>query len=96
MDSTASGVGSLLLLAVMIAVSGLIVGALARWFMPGPDPMSWMRTILLGLGGSFIGGIATALLRIDPEKQSWLALILSVAGALFLLWFGRRRRSTVT
>ena len=35
-------------------VVGLIVGALARWFTPGEQPMGWIMTILLGIGGSLL------------------------------------------
>ncbi len=35
-------------------VSGLIIGALARFFYPGAVQMGWVATILLGVGGGFI------------------------------------------
>jgi len=34
---------------------GLIVGAIAKFLMPGRDPGGWIVTILIGLAGSFIG-----------------------------------------
>jgi uncharacterized membrane protein YeaQ/YmgE (transglycosylase-associated protein family) len=36
--------------------SGFIIGALARWAVPGPDPMPIWLTTFFGLGGSAIGG----------------------------------------
>ena len=48
---------SLIAFIIVLAVSGLIIGALARLALPGPDPMSIPATIALGLGGTFIGGI---------------------------------------
>ena len=42
---------------VILAVFGLIVGALARLALPGPDPMGILATIGLGLAGSFVGGL---------------------------------------
>jgi uncharacterized membrane protein YeaQ/YmgE (transglycosylase-associated protein family) len=36
---------------------GLVAGALARLLVPGRDPMGWIGTILLGLVGSFVGGL---------------------------------------
>ena len=39
-----------------LAVSGLVVGALARFAVPGPDPMPIWATIGFGLVGSFVGG----------------------------------------
>jgi uncharacterized membrane protein YeaQ/YmgE (transglycosylase-associated protein family) len=38
-------------------IFGLIAGGLARLLHPGPDPMSVPMTILLGLAGSFTGGL---------------------------------------
>ena len=40
-------------------ITGLFVGALARWFYPGAVEMSWIGTILLGIGGSILAGIIT-------------------------------------
>ena len=40
-----------------IILSGLVVGALARLALPGPDPMPIWMTILLGWGGSLVGGV---------------------------------------
>ncbi len=36
-------------------IIGLIVGAIARFLMPGKEPGGWIITILIGLAGSFIG-----------------------------------------
>lgn len=35
---------------------GFIVGGLARWAVPGPDPMPVWLTIAIGIAGSVIGG----------------------------------------
>src|SRR5512145_158205 len=35
---------------------GLVVGVLAKWIMPGPDPGGMVITILLGVAGAFVGG----------------------------------------
>ena len=43
-------------------VIGLIAGAIARWLMPGPDPMGWLGTIVLGIVGSLVGGTLLNLL----------------------------------
>ncbi len=83
---TAVGMG-LALLVLWFAVGGLITGALARWLLPGPDPMSWLTTIAYGIGGSLLGGLAARLLGL-PEA---LSFVLAVAGAAFLIWFFRRR-----
>jgi uncharacterized membrane protein YeaQ/YmgE (transglycosylase-associated protein family) len=36
---------------------GFVVGGLARFAIPGPDPMPWWATILLGVAGTWIGGL---------------------------------------
>ena len=44
-------------LLVFLIVGGFVVGGLARLAVPGPDPMPWWATILLGIAGMWIGGI---------------------------------------
>jgi uncharacterized membrane protein YeaQ/YmgE (transglycosylase-associated protein family) len=44
-------------LLVFLVVGGFVVGGLARLAVPGPDPMPWWATILLGIAGMWIGGI---------------------------------------
>lgn len=75
-----------------VALSGLIVGALARWILPGPDPMSWLATIGYGLAGSFLGGLVARLITLP----NWVGPVLSVAGAILLIWFFRRRKAGST
>jgi len=36
---------------------GLIAGALGKLLMPGKDPGGWFITMLLGIGGAFLGGL---------------------------------------
>jgi uncharacterized membrane protein YeaQ/YmgE (transglycosylase-associated protein family) len=76
------------LLLVMFIVSGLIVGALARLALPGPDPMSWLATFGYGIAGSFIGGLIGNAIGLGQL----LSLALSVACAAGLIWYFRRRR----
>lgn len=78
----------LLVLILVGALSGLVVGGLARFLLPGPDPMSWPKTILFGVGGSFLGGLVGRLLHI-PQS---LGFVLSVACAAGLIWFFTRRK----
>jgi len=40
-----------------IILSSLLVGALGRLAVPGPDPMGILGTIALGLAGSLFGGL---------------------------------------
>jgi uncharacterized membrane protein YeaQ/YmgE (transglycosylase-associated protein family) len=47
---------------IALILGGFIVGALARFALPGPDPMPWYLTIALGVGGALLGGIIFGLL----------------------------------
>ena len=41
---------------VGLLLGGLVIGALGRLAVPGPDPMPLWATIVLGVVGSFLGG----------------------------------------
>jgi len=72
-------------------IVGLIVGILARYFYPGPVPMAWWLTVLLGIGGSIVGGVVSSLIFKSPDGRFHPAgWILSILGAMALLWlYGR-------
>ena len=66
---------------------GFIVGAIARFIMPGAHVMGFWLTALLGIGGSIVGGIIAMLLFRSPGGGFRPAgFILSVIGAILLLW----------
>ena len=72
---------------IWIIIVGLIVGILARWFYPGPVPMTWWLTALIGIGGSIVGGLISAVIWRSPDGRFHPAgFILSIIGALILLW----------
>jgi uncharacterized membrane protein YeaQ/YmgE (transglycosylase-associated protein family) len=73
---------------ILLALSGLVVGALARLALPGPDPMGIGMTILIGLAGSFIGGLVVALLF----RRSGAGIVVSVACATAIVYLIRRSR----
>ena len=79
----------LLVYLILLAMSGLIVGALGRLALPGPDPMSIGMTILIGLAGSFIGGLFVLLVTGGRNAGG---IIVSVAGATLIVYLMRRRR----
>lgn len=80
-------------------IVGLIAGALARLIMPGKDAMSWLATLLLGVAGSILGGLVSWAIWGADERTGFqpAGLVLSLIGAIVLLWGWRavKSRSTV-
>ena len=79
---------SLIVYLLVLALSGLIVGALARLALPGPDPMSIPQTIAVGIVGSFAAGLVSLLL-FDSDVAG---ITLSILGATTVMYFVRRSR----
>jgi uncharacterized membrane protein YeaQ/YmgE (transglycosylase-associated protein family) len=65
---------------------GLIVGAIAKFLMPGRDPGGWIVTILLGIAGSFVGGFLASMLGHNEQSAGWIG---SIIGAIVLLFIYR-------
>jgi uncharacterized membrane protein YeaQ/YmgE (transglycosylase-associated protein family) len=78
----------LLVYILFLAVIGLVVGALARLALPGPDPMGIGMTILIGLAGTFIGGFIMAVLF----GRGGAGLVVSVACSTAIVYLIRRSR----
>ena len=79
-----------------ILLSGLIFGALARFAVPGKDPLPIWQTILLGIAGSLVGGIIAALLGVvDNDEliepgEALASFAFSLGGAIVLLILYRK------
>jgi uncharacterized membrane protein YeaQ/YmgE (transglycosylase-associated protein family) len=77
---------------IQVLISGFIIGALARWAVPGPDPMPIWMTIIFGVVGSFIGGgIAAAMFGAKQDSGSVFAILLGSVLASTLLVIAYRR-----
>lgn len=73
---------------VALVAVGLLAGFAARLIVPGPDPISVPRTLLIGVAGSLVGGLLTFwVFGADSERtQDWVAgLIGALTGAVLLL-----------
>ena len=68
-------------------IVGLIVGALARFVLPGEQKMGWILTILLGIAGSFIAGYVGQALGwyAVGEPAGWIASVVGAAVLLFVV-----------
>lgn len=75
-------------------VMGLIVGALAKWIMPGKDPGGLIVTILIGIGGAMLGGWLASLFGMGGVDGFNIgSLVVATIGALILLWVYRALRA---
>lgn len=72
-----------------LALSGLIIGALGRLAVPGRNPMGIFMTILLGIGGSLIGGLVSRALGLGTTL-SFVAAVLAAAALVYLVSGSRR------
>ena len=75
----------MLIFIIGLVVFGFVVGGLARLALPGPDPMSIPMTIVLGLAGTFLGGIVAYLFLGHAG-----GVIFAVLGSTLLLYLHRR------
>jgi uncharacterized membrane protein YeaQ/YmgE (transglycosylase-associated protein family) len=67
-------------------IMGLIVGALAKFLMPGKDPGGIVVTTLIGIAGAFIGGFVGAKVGLGTVSGFNLgSLALATGGAVLLL-----------
>ena len=68
-------------------IVGFIVGLIARWIYPGAVAMGFWTTTVVGIIGSLVGGVIGGIIWRSPDGRFHPAgWILSVVGALFVLW----------
>lgn len=67
---------------LLVSLTGLVIGVIAKLLMPGKDPGGWFVTILLGIAGSWFGGF---LLSMTGLAGAVPGLIAAVIGAVVLL-----------
>lgn len=73
-------------------ICGLVVGLLARFFVPGPQSMSVRMTILLGIVGAFVGGFlyshfeGAAVEPFSMSSHNWYGWIVAILGGMLVVW----------
>jgi uncharacterized membrane protein YeaQ/YmgE (transglycosylase-associated protein family) len=73
-----------ILFTVLTAMTtGFVIGGAARFAVPGPDPMPFWLTVLIGLSGSVIGTAISAALfgtkhTFDSSGHSFVTLLLAI------------------
>ena len=79
---------SLIAFIVVLAFVGLVVGALARLLLPGPDPIGILATIGIGCLGSFSAGLFSWYVL----DRHGAGILLSIVFAMLILFALRRTR----
>ena len=73
---------------IITCIIGLIVGAIARALMPGPDRAGCIMTILLGVGGAFVGTWLGRMIGLYQGGRT-AGFLMSIVGAVVILWIYR-------
>lgn len=73
-------------LLIWLAIGGLIIGGLGRLLVPGPNPIGLIRTALVGVAGSFLGGLVSRYaVGLHYRPSLLLGFILSVIFAAVIV-----------
>ncbi len=67
-----------------VLLIGLVIGAVAKFLMPGKDPGGFVVTMLIGIAGSLVATWLGRAVGLYQEGQS-AGFIMSVVGAVLLL-----------
>lgn len=72
-------------------LSGLFIGMFAKLFYPAAVHMGIGHTIVLGIGGSLLAGLAASMRDGSPWRDGFsrAGCIASVLGAMLLIFIGR-------
>ena len=78
---------------IVIAVFGLIVGAVGRLLVPGPTPMGVIGTMGAGVAGALVGGFIGRLFLGPNLTQGWIWVLSILGAALVVALVSRQGRS---
>jgi len=71
---------------------GLIVGLIARLFVPGRLGMGLLLTMVLGIVGAIVGGFLYSLVQGAPSEpfslsgNAWHGWIVAILGGVLVIW----------
>jgi uncharacterized membrane protein YeaQ/YmgE (transglycosylase-associated protein family) len=76
-----------------LALLGLTAGSIAKFILPGKDLFGLIMTIIIGIGGSYIGAYAAQFIPQlgNPEfgTMTWQGVVSAIIGSLILLIIAR-------
>ena len=77
---------------VWMLLTGLLVGLLAAWLYPGNQNINWIVAALLGIAGSYAGGMIAGMFTKEKDMFSPkpAGIFLSIIGTLVLIYIGRQ------
>ena len=70
---------------VWIILIGAVVGALAKFIMPGPDPGGFLMTSVLGMAGAIVATFLGRLIGLYGPGQG-AGFLASIVGAVLVLF----------
>ena len=73
-------------------IVGIVVGLIARLILPGAHDMGLLMTGILGIVGSFVGGLIARLFSKPPEGTPFhpAGILISIVGAVIVLYLRTR------
>jgi uncharacterized membrane protein YeaQ/YmgE (transglycosylase-associated protein family) len=78
---------------LLIALMGLVLGGLGRLLLPGPDPMGFFQTMLVGIAGSLVAGLIAYYAFGENEGPGFLLALLCTIGIVYLIRKVRERQA---
>lgn len=69
---------------ILFLLFGLVVGAIARFLVPGKEPGGWIVSMIIGVVGSFLGGFLGRVFSIYREGEP-AGFLMSLLGAVLLV-----------
>jgi uncharacterized membrane protein YeaQ/YmgE (transglycosylase-associated protein family) len=85
---------SLILYLLLAALSGLLIGALARFALPGKDPMTIPQTILVGVAGTTLAALVSYYVFDNDRGPGFLLSLLFAVAIVFAVRKLRERRAS--
>lgn len=74
---------------IWTVIIGVVIGAIAKWLMPGKDGGGFFMTMVLGIAGSFVGTWLGRVIGLYSAGER-AGFIGSIIGAVIVLWVYRK------